>query len=286
MAETARAAVAAAEQIGAAERLAAVSLVRSGRVYDLGNDLARDMPKGPDETFGGFRLTPYHVPQALYRRDDPPAFDFSVETVQGALHLSTHIDAPAHIATRGRHFGGVEVADAYDDFGWKENGIERTPPIVGRGVLLDVPRVRGADKLPDLYEITRDDLEACLADHGVELRAGDAVLVRTGKQLDYHGDGRAYFDAQPGVGRDAGIWLYEQGMAVLGTDTTATEPCPFPDLERTTHVALLTDRGVNLIEILNLEELAADRVHEFLFVCLPLKIRGATGSWVRPVAIV
>jgi kynurenine formamidase len=226
------------------------------------------------------------VPQALYRRDDPPVFDFSVEVVQGCLHQSTHIDAPAHIASRGRHFGGVEVTDAYDDFGWKQNGIEGTPPIVGRGILLDVPRVKGVAKLDDLYEITVDDVQACLAGHAVQLRRGDTVLVRTGKQLDYHGDGSLYFHGQPGVGRDAGIWLYERGMAVLGTDTTATEPFPFPDVGRTTHVALLTERGVNLIEILNLEELAADRVHEFLFVCLPLKIRGATGSWVRPVAIV
>ena len=286
MAETVRAEVAAAERIREAERLAAFSLVRSGRVYDLGNELAHDMPKGPDATFGGFRTTPYHVPQGLYRRDDPPAFDFCVEVLQGALHLSTHIDAPAHIATRGRHFGGVDITESYTDFGWKQNGIERTPPIVGRGILLDVPRLRGVEKLPDLYEITSDDLAACLEAQGTELRRGDTVLVRTGKQLDYHGDGGLYFDAQPGVGPAAGVWLYERGMAVLGTDTTATEPAPFPDLDRTTHVALLTERGVNLIEILNLEDLAADRVYEFLFVCLPLKIRGATGSWVRPVAIV
>src|SRR5207244_645355 len=77
--ETVAAALAVEERRGEAERLAEFSLVRAGRVFDLGNELAHDMPKGPYETFGGFRTTPYHVPQALYRRDDPPAFDYSVE---------------------------------------------------------------------------------------------------------------------------------------------------------------------------------------------------------------
>src|SRR4051812_2211939 len=123
MAETVSAALAVEERLGDAERLAAFSLVRTGRVYDLGNELAHDMPKGPDEIFGGFRTTPYHVPRGLYRRDAPPPFDFCVEVVQGAPPLSTHIAAPAHIAPRGRHFGGVEVTESYTDFGWKQNGI-------------------------------------------------------------------------------------------------------------------------------------------------------------------
>lgn len=75
-------------------------------------------------------------------------------------------------------------------------------------------------------------------------------------------------------------------MAVLGADSTGIEPLPFPDPARTTHRAMLVERGVHLVENLYLDELAADGVAEALFVCLPLKITGATGSWVRPVAIV
>lgn len=285
MVELRQALLAVQERLGAAEVVAAAGLVREGRVFDLGTELARDMPLGPAETFGGFRTTPYHVPQALYRRDDPPPFDFSLEVVQGSVHQGSHIDAPAHIASRGRHFGGVDVAESYDDFGWKRNGIEGTPPIVGRGLLLDVPLLERLGRLPDGYEVTREQVQRCLAAQGLELRRGDVVLVRTGKFQDYHGDGALYFDAQPGVGREAAIWLYEQGMAALGTDTSATEVFPFPDVEATTHVAMLVERGVSLLEILNLEELAAARAYEFLFVCLPLRIRGGTGSWVRPVAV-
>jgi kynurenine formamidase len=130
-------------------------------------------------------------------------------------------------------------------------------------------------------------LEATLATQGTELRRGDSVLVRTGwYAAHYKTDERAYFASQPGVGPDAALWLYDHGMALLGTDTSGTEVIPMPNLERTTHGLLLVERGVHLIEIMDLEAIAADRVYEFLFVCLPLRIKGATGSWVRPIAIV
>ena len=91
--------------------------------------------------------------------------------------------------------------------------------------------------------------------------------------------------SQPGVGPAAAVWLYERGMAVLATDTTGTEPVPHPDPARTTHRAMLVERGVHLIENVFLDELARDHVIESTFVCLPLKLTGATGSWVRPIAI-
>jgi kynurenine formamidase len=112
------------------------------------------------------------------------------------------------------------------------------------------------------------------------------VLVRTGKMADYHGDGASYFAAGPGIGVEAALWLFERGMAVLGSDTSATEPFPFPDPDNTVHRAMLVERGVFLVEILCLDELASASAYEFLFVCLPLKFRGGTGSWVRPVAVV
>lgn len=281
-----QATTAARERIGAPERLAALGLVRRGRVFDLGTELAHDMPVGPSETFGGFRLTQYHIPKCIVDREHLLEFDFSMEVLMGSPHLGSHFDAPAHIAAGGKHFGGVSAHETYDDFGWKQNGIETVPPIVGRGILLDAARAEGTDKLPDGFEVGPDLLQRCVAEQGIEVRRGDTVLVRTGKFLDYHGDGSLFFDAQPGLGVDAAIWLYEQGMAVLGTDTSATEVFPFPDSDNTVHKAMLVERGVYLIEILDLEELAAERAYEFFFVCSPLKIRGGTGSWVRPVAIV
>ena len=266
--------------------LGALALPSAGRVFDLGTELATGMPVGSIEAFGGFRITPYRTPRCLARPDDAPGFDFSMDLIQGSPHVGSHFDAPAHIAVHGRVFGGHRAADVYGDFGWAANGIETVPPVLTRGVLLDVPALLGAERLEDRFEVTVGHLEGCLERQGVTIATGDAVLVRTGKMADYHGDGSRYFDAGPGVGVDAALWLYDRGIAILGSDTSATEPYPFPDPERTVHRALLVERGVYLIEILRLDELAAAGAYEFLFVCLPLKFRGGTGSWVRPVAVV
>lgn len=273
------------DRIGPEQVLSALGIPKEGRVYDLGTDLAMGMPAGPAETFGGFRLTPYRTPRCLV---DPEhrGHDFSMELICGSPHLGSHIDAFSHIQSGGLIFGDVPVREAFDDFGWKQHGIETVPPLLTRGLLLDVPRQLGLERLPDGFEIRADHLQECLEADELALAVGDVVLVRTGKMLDYGGDGERYFAAAPGVGVEAAVWLCERGMAALGTDTSATEPVPLADPERTTHRELLVERGVHLLEILNLERLAADRVSEFLFVCLPLRIVGGTGSWVRPVAVV
>lgn len=273
------------KRIGNEEVLNACRLVERGRVYDLGMDIGPEIPHGPRDTFGAIRLTPYRTPRGL-REPEFDGHDFSMELIQGSPHLSSHIDGLTHIQARGCVHGGVPIRDAYGDFGWRVLGMETVPPIVTRGLLLDVPAARGVDRLADGEEVRVADLERCLEREGLELRGGEAVLVRTGKLADYAGEGQAYFAAQPGVGVEAGVWLHERGMALLGTDTSGTEPIPFPDERRTVHRALLVERGVHLMEILNLDEIAHAGVHEFLFVCLPLRIVGGTGSWVRPVAVV
>src|SRR5207248_11639761 len=136
------------------------------------------------------------------------------------------------------------------------------------------------------YKSSARDIEETMDQQGTHIDVGDAVLVRTGKMRQYAVDNNAFLAGQPGLGVDAAIWLYDRGMAVLGSDTTGTEPQPVTDWERTVHVAMLKERGVHLIEWMNLETLAAAHAHEFMFVCLPLKLRGASGSWVRPTAIV
>jgi regulator of RNase E activity RraA/kynurenine formamidase len=272
-------------RIGAEELLAGLALPAQGRVFDLGTELATGMPVGPIEAFGGFRITPYRTPKCIASPGDAPGFDFSMELIQGSPHIGTHFDAPAHIQSFGKVFGGHRAADVYDDFGWRENGIHTVPPVITRGVMLDIPALLEVPRLPDLFEITVDHVQQTLEREQVEVRRGDAVLVRTGKMADYHGDGGSYFAAGPGIGVEAALWLFERGMAVLGSDTSATEPFPFPDPDNTVHRAMLVERGIFLAEILCLDELADASAYEFLFVCLPLKFHGGTGSWVRPVAV-
>jgi kynurenine formamidase len=273
-------------RLDAAHVLAALGLVREGTIFDLGTELGPDMPVGPADTFAGFRLTPYRTPRNL--RGPFRGHDFSMEVLSGSPHVGSHMDGLAHIQFDGRIYGGHLVVDAYGDSGWAVNGMEGVPPIVTRGVLLDLPReLSGGAPLADEYEVTIDDVERSIAAAAISIRPGDAVLVRTGKYAaDYERDPAAYFGPQPGVGPDAALWLWERGMALLGTDTSGTEAYPFPNPERTTHRVLVVERGIHLLEILDLERLAASGKREFLLICLPLKIRGGTGSWVRPIAII
>jgi kynurenine formamidase len=244
------------------------------------------MPVGPAETFPPFRVSAYRTPRNLH----DPSFqkhDYSMEIISAAPHVGTHIDAFAHIQSDGRVYGGHAVADAYGDWGWQVNGIENTPPILTRALILDMPPLLGfAKALPDGFEITVDHVRKALDTSALSLRDGDAVLLRTGKfAADYIRDASAFFGPQPGIGPAAAIWLHEQGMALLGSDTSATEAFPFPDPTRTTHRAMLVEHGVHLVEILDLEAITNAGVRSCLFVCLPLRIRGATGSWVRPIAV-
>ncbi|HWE62653.1 MAG TPA: cyclase family protein [Chloroflexota bacterium] len=267
-------------RIGAAEVLGALRLPQAGRVYDLGLEINESIPPGPATPFSmAFRVTPEGTGVG-----EP--YQFTAEVIHGNLHCSTHIDALIHVQAEGRIYGGGLASEWRDDTGWKRNGMETVAPIIGRCVVLDVAALKGVAALADGYEVTVADLDAACRARGVAVQAGDIVLVRTGKVREFFANRSTYGSAEPGVGPDAAAWLYDRGMAVLGTDTTGTEPLPFPDPSRTTHRAMLMERGVHLIENLYLDEIAADGVPEALFVCLPLKITGATGSWVRPVAAV
>ena len=274
------AAIGALSRIGNDTVQAATALARGGEVFDLGLEIGAHIPHNSD--FVRFSMAFTHTPEGTGAKSP---FQYSVETLTGSLHIGTHIDAFVHVQQNGRIHGGHSVSEAGDDRGWKRHGMETVPPIVGRGVVLDIPALKGLVRLPDRYEVTVDDIRAELARTHTEIDKGDIVLIRTGKIQDF-GDEAAFQAAEPGVGRDAALWLYEAGMAVLGTDTTGTEPLPFRDPAVTTHQAMLVDKGVHLIENVYLEEVAARGIREGLFVALPIRITGATGSWIRPVLIV
>jgi len=255
-------------------------VVRSGRTYDLGLEINDQMPHGAG--FAPFSLEFTHTPQGTAAVSP---FEFSAETISGTPHSGTHIDALIHVQANGRVYGGHLVTDVLDDKGWKEHGMETVRPILGRAVVIDVAAALGCERLPDGHEIKIEELESALRVSNQSVRSGDIVLVRTGKIQQFN-EPKAFRAGQPGVGRAAAIWLYESGMAVLGTDTAATEPVPFIDPSSSTHRAMLVESGVHLIENLNLEQISRDGVTEGFFVALPLKITGATGSWIRPIVVV
>jgi len=233
-----------------------------------------------------FLLTQFRTPSSFADKPDMKGNSFSVELIQGSIHQSSHIDALIHAQRHGRVFGGQPIEAVFGDRGWRQNGIQTVPPIIARGVILDVAASVGQTPVPDGYAVTQAQVQAAVARQGVPLRQGDAVLIRTGKIAQYATDVAAFQHGCPGLAGPAARWLAEQGMMLFGLDTTSADPHPVPDQDDTVHEELLIKRGIHIVENLYMEDLVRAGVHECLFICLPLKIDGATGSWVRPVAIV
>jgi len=183
-------------------------------------------------------------------------------------------------------FGGVDVDSGIQtSVGFRVMGIDTMAPLVARGVLLDV--APGSRLAPE-HAITADELQKTAAAQKVEVREGDVALVRTGFGALW-GEPADYLKAA-GVSAGGARWLIERKVRAVGADNVAFDVIGPVDRELgmslPCHILFLVRTGIPIIENLNLEDLAAAKVYEFNFVCLPLKMRGATGSPVRPIAIV
>lgn len=285
-------------RLGAADLLGSLALPTRGTVYDLSSGWWRHMP-----SFAGyprFEVVTYNSPQAQrsekrFPFDDPDRnqeqVGYTSELVSGGLHTGTHIDALCHITCgdNDEWHGGVSARDAMGNYGAESGDASELPAIVGRGVLLDIPKALGVDVLPPHFGIGEEHLRQAAEAGGVELREGDIVLVRTG-QMKYWPDIKRIRQLSDGSGvaLDGAKWLVAQGARYVGADTLSFERMPSPDTENPfpVHVYLLHEHGIHIMEWVNCEGLAADGISEFLFVGLPLTIRGGTGSPLRPIAVV
>jgi kynurenine formamidase len=202
-------------------------------------------------------------------------------------HMGTHIDALNHFGLDGKIWNGFDAREHLGDRGWKKTGAEKIPPIIARGVLIDVAAAKSLPMLPDGYRVRRQDLVDALAKQGVTLRAGDVVLIRTGRMQKYE-DAAAYMKEPPGLSLDAARFLVEEGGAmVVGADNLSFETFPpeRPGNYVPVHTYLLAQQGAYIIELANLEALARDRVYEFAFVGMSLKLRGGDAAPLRPIAL-
>jgi kynurenine formamidase len=202
-------------------------------------------------------------------------------------HSGTHIDALCHAADSLMLHGGVPVAGTETPRGFTRHGVEEIPPIVAPGVLLDIPAAIGVDELEPGHAVTAAELQSCCARQGVEVEPGDVVLVRTGNGR--HWADPARYLAGPGMDAGASRWLAEQRVLAVGADNMAWDVIGLPDPELGRlpgHLLLLVRHGIYIIENLYLEDLSAAAVARFSFICTPLKFVGATGSPVRPIALV
>lgn len=247
------------------------------KVYDLAHPYFVGMPHYPTHPPFLFSLTREHG-----EYPGPEGHSSSAEAIGLGGHVGTHIDALCHFSYRGKLFGGVPVSQGYGS-GHGQYTVDTIAPIVRRAVLLDIAGQQGMAALPEDFEITPGHLDS--ASRGVEIRAGDVVLLRTG-WAQYFTEPRRFLaeGRGPGPSIEGARWLSARKVFAAGSDTLAFEKIPVATMP--VHVHLLVESGIHIMECLNLEEIAAAGLREFLFVAAPLKIRGATGAPMRPLALV
>jgi kynurenine formamidase len=275
-------------------RAAVLSRVKGGRVFDLSVEYFVGMPSWQAAGDPPYQMWLTHTPHGNVVADPMKVgahqnehVSYTGTAVSMYTHMGTHIDALSHFGLDGKIYNGFEAKEHLGDRGWRVAGAEKLPPIVARGVLLDVARAKGVDMLPDGYRITRGDLTETLRKQGLSLRQGDVALIRTGRMQVFE-DAGAYMKNPPGLGLDAAKLLVEDGGAmIVGADNLSFEAFP-SEVDGNyvpVHTYLLAETGTPILELVHLEELAREAVYECAFIGGSLKLRGADAAPLRPIAL-
>ena len=202
-------------------------------------------------------------------------------------HCGTHIDTLNHLGHWGCFWNGWTADEKLGSRHWTVGGTDKYPPIMARGVLLDIAGMHGVDCLDDGYAVSAQELQDAVRKQGVEIQRGDIVLVRLGPH-DQWPDYDGYLQNTPGIGLAAAKWLCEEaGAMCIAGDTIGLEVIPFEEenVFLPVHAYMFSTAGAQIIEVVNMEEIAAEKQYEFAFLGFPMKIRGATGAPMPSVAV-
>ena len=265
--------------MGPATVLRATELIRSGEVVELGQVLHGSIPLGPRQ----FEIYPKPIAMSASNRRGS-----NEELVVAELgQVGTQLDGFSHISIGNSLYNCFRVDETQTRKGFTHLGIENVGMLMTRGVLLDIAELKGVDMLAEDYEITVADLQAELERHDLTIDPGDAVIIHTGWGVLWERDVARYQRGGPGIGVAAAEWLAARDPMLVGADNQPVEvqPTPDPAISLPVHQILLVANGIHLLERMKLDELAARDVYEFAFIMQPLKIQGATGSTVAPVAV-
>lgn len=270
----------------------AVRLVRLGERIDLGRVLDRDTPVFPGRFWHqSVDLAPLITNQ---RRADAHGrgwgrneINWITEIQVGTFQVGTQLDSIGHLQIGDRFYNGWTTKDVVEEWGLNRFGIETVPPIVARGVLIDLATAKGVAHLGKGEVIGIDDVQAALARQGITLNAGDVVLLHTGWGSLWGKDNALFLSGEPGPGLALIEWLYRQRIAAVGTDSWSIGPVPGEDPERPFLVpqTMYVKMGMFGFENLATERLAARGIHEFVFVNTHGRTRGSTAAVVAPAAL-
>lgn len=276
--------------ITAEKMVAAGKLIRTGKVFDLGIPFDADGPQP-----GGGRINPVHLmSQTGDRQLFPGGFRYADDYIFMPLQGATQWDSLAHVYYDDQLYNGYPSNDVTVVGAFNCSIEHQAKGIAGRGVLLDIARLKGLEWLEKGYVITPADLEAAMARQGgTTVGSGDILVFRTGwrKKFLVEKSPTQFMDGEPGIGQECCDWLHERQVAAICSDNWAIEVLPGEDPNSVfnVHMILIRDMGMTLGEIFDLEELgadcAADGVYDFFFCAPPLKVTGGVGSPINPLAI-
>ena len=261
--------------------LRAAKLIRTGEVFELAEVLSPD----PKEAYiNEGRVYNIYTKPSVPRPNTRTENEELVVTELG--QIGTQFDGFAHQMYGDSFYNCFKLGDIGTRTGFKKLGVENVGMLMTRGVLIDVAAFKGVEMLPESYVIKPEDLQQSLAREKLTLQPGDAVVINTGWGKLKGKDNDRYGKTSPGIGVAAAEWLVRQDPMLIAADNCCVEVRPSePTLNLPVHAMMLIQYGIHLIENLKLDALAGARVYEFAFMVKPLKLKGATGSAVAPVAI-
>lgn len=278
------------DRIGAANHLdpaivkQAAGLVTAGKAYSLGMEVAADTPAYPPRSFQMVITQSNDGTGPVMGANRATAND---DLLISYLGISSQIDGLGHLGIDHRYYNGLRAQDFVDPSGLKELGTESIPPIVTRGVLLDMAALLGVTTVPEGTAYNRQEIEAAVARQATPIRKGDVVLFHSGWHAVRKTAPDKWWQMHPGPGVEGARYLAGLGVVAVGADSTGLEVIPFEDPERPfeVHQTLLAKNGVYVLENMWTNDLARDGVHEFLFVLGQPKFKGAVQMVVNPIAI-
>ena len=262
---------------------AAARLITTGKTYALGQITSRDTPAYAPRRYDVYVMQPSDGSGQPLGENKAVGNDDLVQTFVG---IGSQIDGLGHMGIDHRYYNGVHVSDFVTPAGLTQMGTQDIPPIVTRGVLLDMTKVLGANPVPDGTAFNTPEIEAAMKLAGVQIEKGDVVIFHTGA-MAAHGDSKELMATHPGLGVEGANYLADLGVVAVGADSTALEAIPFENAARPfeVHQTLLAKHGVYILENMVTNDLAADGVMEFFFSLGVPRLNGTVQAIINPVAI-
>ena len=277
------------DEIGAANNMSpeivlkAASLIKTGKTYALGIPVDTKTPAYPPRTF---KLTVVQPGQAGSPGLGPTKTTYNDDIIDTWVGIGSQLDGLGHIGVEHVYYNGNKLADFADPTGLKKLGVEKVPPIVTRGVLLDMAAYYNTDVVKEGTAFNVKEIEEVAKKQGVEIRQGDVVIFHTGWLSLIGKDDKRYATGEPGLGVEGAKYLTGKGVVAIGADTWAVETIPFESKNVfEVHQILLPMNGTYILENMDTAALAADKAYEFLFVLGQPRFKGGVQSMINPVAI-